>query len=737
MNPFFRSIAVAALGACAPVALAQPLPVAPVHNVQDRYFGVTVDDPYRYMENLKDPQVANWIRAHADHARKVLDSIPGRADILKQFRAMDAATPARLSDVQRLPDGSVFYEKRSAKDDQFKLYRRTGFAGRETLVVDPEQWRKATGKPHAINYYAPSPDGRRVAVGISESGSEAASIYLFDARTGQRIEGPIDRAKYGGVSWVPDGSAFFYNRLRKLPPDTPPAELEQYTQVFLHKLGTDADADPAVVKQGTPGISLAPIDAPFVVVTPGSRWAVAVLYAGTQREITMYAAPLDDAIAGGAPWRRLVTPDDKVTSFSVFGDDVYLLTHRDSPRFSVLRASLAGNGIADAKTVVPPSQLVVEEIGAARDALYVSSRDGAVQRVSRVPHGGAPSEVRLPFSGSASLVSADPRIDGVLIEMTGWTRAWQLYQARGGTVTNTGLYPVGKYDQPRDLVTDEVKVPSWDGAMVPLSIVHKKGVALDGRNPTLLYGYGAYGITESAIFTPTRLAWLDRGGVYAVANVRGSAVYGEDWYKAGYKATKPNTWKDFIACAQWLIDHKYTSTLEARNPRRQCRRNTRRPRDDRAARSVRRGRVGRRRGGHGAPGDDDERIFEHRRVRHRREGGRVPRAARDEPLRAREAGHRVSGRSVHARLQRSARRRVGVGEDGGAGDGGDDERQAGAARRRLRGRARHRQHEGAGLPRVRRYLRLSVLADRHTGLRAAVTDGRRRERRARRGERRE
>ncbi len=560
MNPFFRSIAVAALGACAPVALAQPLPVAPVHNVQDRYFGVPVDDPYRYMENLKDPQVAHWIRAHADHARKVLDSIPGRADILKQFRAMDAATPARLSDVQRLPDGSVFYEKRSAKDDQFKLYRRTGFAGRETLVVDPEQWRKATGKPHAINYYAPSPDGRRVAVGISESGSEAASIYLFDARTGQRIEGPIDRAKYGGVSWLPDGSAFFYNRLRKLPPDTPPAELEQYTQAFRHKVGTDADADPAVVQQGTPGISLAPIDAPFVVVTPGSRWAVAVLYAGTQREITMYAAPLDDAIAGGAPWRRLVTPDDKVTSFSVFGDDVYLLTHRDSPRFSVLRASLAGNGIADAKTVVPPSQLVVEEIGAARDALYVSSRDGAVQRVSRVPHGGAPSEVRLPFSGSASLVSADPRIDGVLIEMTGWTRAWQLYQARGGKVANTGLYPVGKYDQPRDLVTDEVKVSSWDGAMVPLSIVHKRGVALDGRNPTLLYGYGAYGITESAIFTPTRLAWLDRGGVYAVANVRGSAVYGEDWYKAGYKATKPNTWKDFIACAQWLIDHNYTST---------------------------------------------------------------------------------------------------------------------------------------------------------------------------------
>jgi prolyl oligopeptidase len=552
----------AAAGAAASIALAQPMPVAPVRNVHDTFFGVGVDDPYRYMENVKDPEVAGWIRAQADHARTVLDSIPGRADILKQFRAMDAATPARVSDAQRMPDGSLFYEKRRAKDDQFKLYWRRGYALPEKLLVDPEAYRKSTGKPHAINYYAPSPDGRHVAVGISESGSEAASIHVFDTRTGKRIGAPIDRARFGGVSWVHDGSAFFYNRLRKLPPGTPAAELEQFSQVFLHKLGASADADPIVVRQGTPGIDVEAIHAPFVQVTPGSRWAVAVLYAGTQREIALYAAPVDDAIAGNAQWRRLVTPDDKVTAFAVFAGDVYLLTHRDSPRFSVLRASLAADGIADAKTVVAPSALVAEEIGVARDALYVSERDGAIQRVLRVPHGGTPAEVALPFEGSATLVSPDPRIDGVLIEMTGWTRAWQLYEARAGGVSNTGLYPVGKYDMPRDLVAEEVKVPSHDGALVPLSIVHKKGVALNGRNPTLLYGYGAYGITESAVFTPTRLAWLDRGGVYAIANVRGGAVYGEDWYKAGYKTTKPNSWKDFIACAQWLIERKYTSSAK-------------------------------------------------------------------------------------------------------------------------------------------------------------------------------
>jgi len=555
----------AGIAVTATAALSQPVATAPVKSVQDTYFGVTVDDPYRYMEDLKDPQVAAWIRAQADQARKVLDSIPGRADMLKQMRTMDAATPARVSDVQRLPGGVVFYEKRGAKDDQFKLYWRQGYNGAEKLLVDPEQWRETTGKPHAINYYVASPDGRHVGVGISESGSENALIYVFETRTGKRIGTPIDRARFGGISWVPDGSAFFYNRLRKLAPDAPAADVQQYSQVFLHRLGGDADGDPIIVKEGTPGIALEGIDAPFVQVTPGSSWALVVLESGTQRELTLHVAPLADAIAGTATWRRLVSPDDKVTGYAVKGDVIYLLTHRDNPRFSVLRAELSATGIADAKTVVPASELVSEEVGATRDALYVTQRDGAVHRILRVPYGGgAASHLTLPFSGSATQVSSDPRVDGALVEMTGWTRAWQLYEYQPGSrrVVNTGLYPVGKYDQPNDLVTREVKVKSADGALVPLSIVHKKGIKLDGSNPTLLYGYGSYGITESAVFTPTRLAWLARGGVYAVANVRGSAVYGEDWYKAGFKATKPNTWKDFIACAQWLIDEKYATSAK-------------------------------------------------------------------------------------------------------------------------------------------------------------------------------
>ena len=168
--------------------------------------------------------------------------------------------------------------------------------------------------------------------------------------------------------------------------------------------------------------------------------------------------------------------------------------------------------------------------------------------------------MKLPIEGAAQIMSARADVDGAIIAVAGWTHAREILEVdAAGKVSDTGLQPLGPFDAPTDLVATEELVKSHDGVLVPLSIIHKRGIKLDGSNPTLLYGYGAYGITEEPGFNAVRLAWLERGGVYAVANVRGSAVYGEDWYKAGYKTTKPNTWKDFIACAEYLIGEKYTS----------------------------------------------------------------------------------------------------------------------------------------------------------------------------------
>ena len=181
-------------------------------------------------------------------------------------------------------------------------------------------------------------------------------------------------------------------------------------------------------------------------------------------------------------------------------------------------------------------------------------------RVEHAP-GAKPVLVKLPFAGDIDALAADPRQPGVVFNTGTWTRfgGYYAYDASAGVIVDTKLQPQGRYDNPDDLVASEVRVKAHDGTLVPLSIVHRKGLKLDGTNPALLYGYGAYGVSQTPFFRPQYLAWFERGGVFAVAHVRGGGENGEEWYKGGYQQTKPNTWRDAIACAEWLVANGYTS----------------------------------------------------------------------------------------------------------------------------------------------------------------------------------
>ena len=544
------------------LALAQgaSLPVFPTNNVPETFFGTKVDDPYRALESEKDPNVAAWMKAHADHAHKTIEGLKGYEGLKARVTELDNATAARIGDVRRRP-GGLFFTRRGKEDNVFKLYVEQG--GRERVLVDPEDWQKETGKPHAINYFEPSPDARSVAVGVSPGGNELASLYVIDTATGKRIEGPIDRARYSGPQWLPDSKSFFYSRVPALPPGAPMSEIFKNRRTYVHVVGTPPGKDVLLLgPDGNPKVPMLPTEGGNIAHSPGSKHAIAVVFDGVRRELRLYTAPLDQAVRADAAWVQICGVDDKVTAFSVHGDDMYLLTHATSPRFSVVRTSLTKPDVKSAAVVVPAGEQVIAQIGASRDALYFDTRDGALKKLKRLKWGAkAAEDVKLPIEGAADILSAGTDNDGAIVGVAAWTRAREIYAvAPDGSVKNTGLQPLGPFDAPTDLVSVEVKVPSHDGAMVPLSIVHKRGIKLDGKNPAMLIGYGSYGITYDAGFDPVRLAWLERGGVYAVANIRGSSAYGEDWYKAGYKATKPNTWKDFIACAEYLIKQKYASS---------------------------------------------------------------------------------------------------------------------------------------------------------------------------------
>jgi prolyl oligopeptidase len=546
-------------------------PVAPVRPVTDTYFGIPVVDRYRYMENLDDPEVQSWMKGQADYTRGVLDRIPGRAGMLKEIKKYVDAPPATVFDLRRMAGGRYFFMKTLADQSIAKLYMRQGVGGEDALLVDTDKFTGPHGEPPAINYFQPSDDGHYAAFGVSQGGSEMATLYVIDVETRKQLPDAIDRAEFGGVAWRADNRSFFYNRLKKLDPQESPLDKYRDSKVYLHVLGQPVEQDRVVFGRGVvPSIAMDPDDEPFVSTQPGSSYAIGSIQHGVKLEQTLYVAPiasLGNAPAEGspppAPWVKLCDVDAGVTDFTFNADDVYLLSHNDAPRFKVVRTPLAHPQPSEHfEAVLPETPGVLKGFTLASDALYARELDGGVYHVMRVAPGAAAERVALPFEGDADIYPSDPRLAGITFTLTSWVRGARIeeFDPKSNQVNLTTIRPAGPFDNLDDLVSIEVEAPSYDGTMIPLSIMMKKGTPLDGSHPMILGGYGAYGMTEDPGFSNSRLAWLEHGGIDAVAHVRGGGERGEPWHLAGYKLTKPNTWRDMIACAEYLIDHHYTSS---------------------------------------------------------------------------------------------------------------------------------------------------------------------------------
>lgn len=550
----------ATLTAQTPVSSTAPKPPeTATRAVTDDYFGTKIVDSYRWLEDLKSPEVAAWMKAQNDYTHSVLDRIPGRDKLRARIAQLDD-TGVRVVAFESY-GGRWFYLKRAPGQDNQKLYTRDGAESADRLLLDPETLT-ANGVHYSIDYYNPSPDGKLVAVGISPGGSENSVMHILDAGTGKDLGERIDRAQFPNVAWLPDNRSFFYNRLRKLGPDEPRTSYYLNSRTYLHHLGDDPDKDAPVFGNGlSPSISIGESDFPFIGLPIGSKYALAVDAHGVQNEITLYAAKLADVHDASAPWRKIADVPDDCTTFDVHGDNLYLVTHHDAPRFKVVRLNLANGDFQKSELVLAPSEAVVVNVAAAADALYIQKLDGGIGRLFRMPfEGGAAAPVPLPFDGAIEELFSNAAESGVFIRTASWTKSpvYLHYDPKTSKVVDTKIVPPSPVDF-SSIESEEVKAKTADGTLVPLSIIHKRGLKLDDSHPALLHGYGSYAITYDPGFDPASLAWLERGGVIGVAHVRGGGEYGEDWHNGGRKATKMNTISDFIACAKYLIDHKYTS----------------------------------------------------------------------------------------------------------------------------------------------------------------------------------
>ena len=550
-------------------AYASP-PVAPVVPYVTDYWGTNVTDNYRWMEDTGSPLFKSYVKGQGDYTRQKLDSIPGRAQLLKEI-AVDSNLSS-YSDALILMAGKEFFTQIRPGQNTLKLYVRDEGTGAEKMLIDPDRYGKP-GQAEAINFFQPSMDGKYVAYGISEGGSEADTLRVMDVATGAdegvaitRVDG--DNDDFLPVWWLPDDS-FAYYREQFLGPKDDPDAVFLKSRTYLHQLGHNGngEGDKVVFGYGVDlNIPIAADQDSLIETMPGSLYAFAV---NTENESddeidAIYVSPVADLEKGSPVWTKVVTKGDGVTGFDAEGDIIFLLTHKDAPQYKVLATSLSHPDFDHAVAVVPETDKVIQYIAAASDALYVDSFKAGFNTVTRLPLAdgkvGTAQIFALPYAGAVNTLVANEAEPGAVLTLESWTKSalWYKYDAATGRLTDTGLQkPLGL--DTSDLISKEVMATSYDGTEVPLSIIMRKDMKLDGKTPTWLIGYGAYGITLSPGFDPSYMPWLDRGGILAFAHVRGGGWNGEAWHQAGMKLTKLNTVFDFIACAQYLVDEKYTS----------------------------------------------------------------------------------------------------------------------------------------------------------------------------------
>ncbi|MEH0168237.1 prolyl oligopeptidase family serine peptidase [Roseateles microcysteis] len=531
---------------------AQPYPATARMPVQDSYHGVTITDDYRWLEDFSKPEVKAWVAAQNKLSRAALDAVPGRAALEERIRGLLNSRSSAYYGLH--PAGGKWFAIKMQPPKQqplLVLLDSPDALASEKVVLDPNV-RAADGSL-AIDFYVPSPDGKLVAVSMSEKGSEDGSVHLIEVATGKQVDVVIPRVQYptggGSVAWAPDGKSLFYTRY-PAPGERAEAELHFHQEVWQHRLGQPLSADRYVIGKEFPRIGATVLS----VARSGEQLAVVANGDGGEHAFYLRSAK------GRGSWQRLAAYEDNIKA-AEFGNDgwLYLLSNKDAPRGKILRIPLAKPALKNAQVLLPQTEGVLQHMEVNGGKLFVSALLGGPSKLSVVDlKTRAVRDIELPpISSVSSLKGGGPGEVLALVQSYTEPAAWWRLSSEGKPVKTAMASTT-----PVDFSDIEVKrefATSKDGTKVPLNIVHRKGLKLDGSNPTILNGYGGYNISQTPGFSVTRKLWLERGGVYVIANLRGGGEYGEAWHLAGNLTKKQNVFDDFIAAAEHVIARGYSS----------------------------------------------------------------------------------------------------------------------------------------------------------------------------------
>jgi prolyl oligopeptidase len=545
------------------------LPETPKKPVTDTYYNVKVIDNYRWLDKLDGPDVKQWVEAQNKVSRAQLDTFKQLPALRKRLKELMSAETASFGGLQYRGDTLFALKKQPPLEQPFLVTLKSpDDPDSAKVVVDPNKI-DAKGKT-TIDFYAPSRDGKYVAVSLSQGGSEEGTVHVYETATGKEQPDVIPRVGFptagGDLVWDDKGTGFYYTRY-PAPGERPKEDLQAYQQVYHHKLGDEPAKDEYVLGKGFPRIGENFLDA-----SPDGKYILVTTQNGDGGDFMHHLRTPD------GKWIELTKFEDQISApaFGAPGDNaLYLLSRKDAPRGEILRLPLDQPDMKNAKVVVPESEIAIDALrfGPNRlvtgftptaSGLYVVDVDGGPSQLRFVTRDGKASVVPLPPVASVEdVVPTKQDGDAVLVQVETYLqpRTWYSFTKDASEPKPTKLAS----KSPADFSDCEVLrefARSKDGAKVPMSILRKKGTKLDGTNPTLLTGYGGYGVSLNPRFKASTRVWLEQGGVYVVANIRGGSEYGEEWHKAGNLTKKQHVFDDFAACAQKLIDLKYTTTAK-------------------------------------------------------------------------------------------------------------------------------------------------------------------------------
>ncbi len=528
-----------------------PFPPTEKHPVTDEYYGMKIVDNYRWLDDLSRPEVRKWNDAQNAYTREMLDKFPSWEPLYERIKGLLADTSATYSSLTFR--GKLFAMKRQPPKNQPFLVVLESYMGTasDRVIVDPNEINpKGTT---SIDWYVPSRDGKLVVLSLSENGSEDGSGVIFDVETGKKLEDVVPRVQYptggGDVEWNANNTGFYYTRYPQ-GNERPEEDRNFYQQVYFHKLGTPASSDTYVLGREFPKIAEIRFSS-----TDDGKYVLATVANGDGGDFEHYL------LGPGGKWIQLTTYEDQVKA-TAFGPDgtLYMLSRKDAPKGQILAVKLAGGRPGKPQLVVKEGEWSIESLLPTKSRLYVSEILGGPERAAAYDRGG--NFIADLSSEPVASVGGMVRLEGdeILYGMETYTApfAYYRYDARTERSEKTALAQAAKVDL-SDIEVSREFATSKDGTRIPMNILKKKGTSLNGLNPTILYAYGGYGVSETPYYMANMRFWFDNGGIYVVANLRGGGEFGEEWHEAGRLLKKQNVFDDYAACAQWLIDNKYTS----------------------------------------------------------------------------------------------------------------------------------------------------------------------------------